>query len=69
VAQSLSAPRTYPGVDHPWELSMPVGWGIGRTLGALHEWKVAPSRAEFLEIARTCTGSTVTERALLQAAG
>jgi DNA polymerase I-like protein with 3'-5' exonuclease and polymerase domains len=51
VAASLSAPRTYPGVDRPWELSMPVGWGVGRTLGALHEWKVAPSRAEFLEVA------------------
>ena len=102
VAQSLSAPRVYPGVEHPWELCMPVGWGLGRTLdpdadaatapergrgvahlsevanhddrhavalGALHEWKVAPSRADFMEVARNCTGSSVAEPALGQAAG
>jgi DNA polymerase I-like protein with 3'-5' exonuclease and polymerase domains len=63
VAASLSAPRTYPGVDHPWELCMPVGWGLGRTLGALHEWKVAPSRAEFMEVA-TSIESTVSKPAL-----
>jgi DNA polymerase I-like protein with 3'-5' exonuclease and polymerase domains len=58
VEQSLSAPRTYPGVEHPWELCMPVGWGLGHTLGALHEWKVAPSRAEFMEVAWAIAGST-----------
>jgi hypothetical protein len=55
---------------------MPVGWGLGRTLGRqrhlpprqkLHEWKVAPSRAEFLEIA-TSLGSTVGEPVLDEAA-
>jgi len=69
VAQSLAAPREYRGVDGLWELAMPVGWGVGRNLSALHEWKVAPSRDESLEIARTYTGSTVAEPALLQAAG
>src|SRR5262249_23670833 len=57
VAQSLAAPREYRGVDGLWELAMPVGWGVGRNLSALHEWKVAPSRDESLEIARTYPGS------------
>lgn len=47
LAERMGVARTYPGVNEPWTLAMPIGVKAGPNWKDMTEWKLLPTEKEF----------------------